>query len=602
MIKLADYVFQHLADVGVRHVFVMTGGGAMHLNDALGKEKRLTYICNHHEQACAMGAEGYARVAGKLAVVNVTTGPGGINALNGVFGAYTDSIPMLVISGQVKRETCMGSYPGMTLRQLGDQEVDIIRMAAGVTKYAVLVQDPTQIRYHLERAIHLAQSGRPGPTWLDIPVDVQAAQIDPAAQRAYDPAQDALPLDHKRLEMQCDQVLAKVAGAARPVCLVGSGVRLSKSEVLLEQAMRKLGIPVVGAWTGVDLLGDDDPLYCGRAGTIGDRAGNFVVQSSDVLLVLGSRLPIRQVGYDFKSFARHAFKIQVDVDPAELDKPYCKPDLGIACDLHEFLSTLDRRIKQPAPERHAKWLAWGKARIKRYPVLQARHTAPAKLLNPYHFVHTLFESFTKDEVIVCGNATASIVPMQAGRVQKGQCLFANAGSASMGYDLPAAIGAAIARGGKRVICFAGDGSLQLNIQELQTLVHYNLPVKLFVLNNGGYVSIRQSQKNFFGRLIGEGPKSGVTFPDLVKLAAAYGIPALRVDTQDFMSRIAPLLEQPGPVLFDVMLDPEHVFEPKSSSKQLPDGRIVSAPLEDLAPFLDRKELLENLLIPPLDNG
>jgi acetolactate synthase-1/2/3 large subunit len=247
-------------------------------------------------------------------------------------------------------------------------------------------------------------------------------------------------------------------------------------------------------------------------------------------------------------------------------------------------------------------LAWGKARIKRYPVLQARHTAPAKLLNPYHFVHTLFESFTKDEVIVCGNATASIVPMQAGRVQKGQRLFANAGSASMGYDLPAAIGAAIARGGKRVICFAGDGSLQLNIQELQTLVHYNLPVKLFVLNNGGYVSIRQSQKNFFGRLIGEGPKSGVTFPDLVKLAAAYGIPALRVDTQDFMSRIAPLLEQPGPVLFDVMLDPEHVFEPKSSSKQLPDGRIVSAPLEDLAPFLDRKELLENLLIPPLDNG
>lgn len=601
MIRLSDFIAKYLADYGVRHVFMLTGGGAMFLNNSFGKEKRIEVICNHHEQACSMAAEGYARVTGKVGVINVTTGPGGINALNGVYGAWTDSIPMLVISGQVKRETILSTYGIPGLRQLGDQEADIVPMAKVVTKYAVMVTDPATIRYHLEKALFLANSGRPGPCWLDIPVDVQSSLVDEGSLAPYDPKEDNPSYDLDSLPDLCRQVIARLQSSPRPVIMAGTGVRLAGALDVFDTVINKLGIPVTTAWTH-DLIASNDPLYCGRPGTIGGRAGNFTVQNAETLLVLGSRLNIRQVSFNWQAFARHAYKIQVDADAVELEKPTVKPDMAIHCDARLFLEELNRQIAKSDYDstRHTQWLNWCKERVTRYPAVLPKHRDAEGPLNPYHFVDVLFSRMEDDDVVVCGNGSACIIPFQVAQIKKGQRLFSNSGSASMGYDLPAAIGAAIAREGKRVICFAGDGSIQLNIQELQTVVHHRLPVKIFVLNNGGYLSIRQTQSNFFGELVGEGPASGVSFPDLVKLAEVYGIPARRISHLVSTKELDEVLSMPGPVLCDVILDPNQAFEPRLTSKQLPDGRIVSAPLEDMYPFLEREELLGNLLIPPMD--
>ena len=599
--KLSDYIVGRLADWGVRHIFLVTGGGAMHLNDSIGKEPRIQYVCNHHEQASAMAAEAYARISGQPGVVNVTTGPGGINALNGVFGAWTDSIPMLIVSGQVKRETCMRAQGITGLRQLGDQEADIIAMVANITKYAVLIDDPLSIRYHLERAWHLAQSGRPGPCWLDIPVDVQAAAIDPATLRGYDSAEDKdkqerVGGDSSRLNSDCREVLERIRNAKRPVILAGTGIRAAHAVAEFDDLLHRLGVPVTTAWTH-DLIASDDPLFCGRPGTIGDRAGNFTVQSADVLLILGSRLNIRQISYNWKSFAPRAFKIQVDIDDAEFHKPTVQPDLAIHCDLKQFLQELLRQCEADnyRPDAHAPWLAWCRERVQRYPVVQDRQRQPGPPLNPYFFVEQLSAKLADDDVIVCGNATSCIVPFQTVRLRKHQRLISNSGSASMGYDLPAAIGAAFARPGKRVICLAGDGSIQMNIQELQTVVHHHLPLKIFVLNNSGYLSMRMTQSGFFGRLTGESASSGASLPDMVKVACAYGIPSIRIDRQSQLAQIDLALAADGPSLIDVVLDPNQEFEPRSRARQLSDGRIVSPNLEDMYPFLDDTELLDNVL-------
>lgn len=593
MIKLSDYIVQSLADWGVRDIFMMTGGGAMHLNDSIGQEPRIRYICTHHEQVAAMAAEGYARISGVPGVVNVTTGPGGINALNGVFGAWTDSIAMLVISGQVKRQTCMATAGTIGLRQLGDQEVDIVAMARGITKYAVLIDDPATIRYHLERAWHLAKSGRPGPCWLDVPIDVQSAMIDPSALRAYDPQEDDIVSDPALIQQQCREVIDRISAAKRPVILTGTGVRLSGALSEFEQTIRKLQIPVTTAWTH-DLIDGDDELYAGRPGTIGDRAGNFSVQNADLVLVLGSRLNLRQVSYNWSSFAKNAFKIQVDVDSAEFAKPLVKPDLAIESDLRVFLGKLlETLVAQHYAPHHDSWIAWCRERVARYPVVQERQRQPGPPLNPYYFMELLSAMLAEDDVVICGNASACILPFQVMKIRKGQRLISNSGAASMGHDLPASIGAAVARGGKRVVCLAGDGSLQLNIQDLQTVKHHQLPIKIFVLNNGGYLSIRSTQKNFFGRLTGESPASGVSFPDYVKVANAYGIPSIRIDRVSDMDKVGAALESKGPVLIEVMLDPQQEFEPRSRSKVLPDGTIVSPPLEDMYPFLSPEEMAEN---------
>lgn len=596
MIKLSDYILARLKEWGAQHIFLVTGGGAMHLNDSIGTSG-LHYICTHHEQAAAMAAEGYARITNTPGLLNVTTGPGSINALNGVFGAWTDSIPMLIISGQVKRETCMRTYGITNMRQLGDQEVDIIRMVGGITKYSVWVNDPESIAYHLERAWYLAQHGRPGPCWLDIPVDVQSTLIGETSLKHYDPQEDALVWDEAKIAADVADVLARIKRSERPVIFAGTGVRLANALPEFEAVIRKLRIPVVTAWTH-DLIASDDELFCGRPGTIGERAGNFTVQNSDVLLVLGSRLNIRQTSYNWASFARFATKIQVDVDAAEFEKPMHKPDIAIHSDVKVFLKEMLRQIDTDAgtSPAHAKWLAWAVERKSKYPVVQEKQKTEGPPLNPYYFVDRLFGLLDEEDVVVCGNATACIVPYQAGKLKKGQRLISNSGSASMGYDLPASIGAAVAKG-SRVICLAGDGSLQMNVQELQTVVTHNLPIKIFVLNNGGYLSIRQTQNGFFqGRFIGTGATSGITFPDMIKVGAAYGIPSFSVEKLGDLEMVKEEIAKPGPTLFDVQFDVAQEFEPRLRSRILPDGKIQTPNLEDMYPFLSPEELASNMLV------
>ncbi len=597
--RVSEYVSQKLSELGVRHVFMLTGGGAMFLNYDIGSNPRIQTVFNHHEQACAMAAEGYARITGQPGVINVTTGPGGINALNGVYGAWTDSIPMLVISGQVKRETYIRTYDQPALRQLGDQEADIVSMARSVTKYAVTVTDPYQIRYHVEKAWYLACSGRPGPCWLDIPIDVQSSQVDASKLEGFVPP--SVPEGDGDLHEQVKHTLEKLKQAKRPVILAGTGVRLAGAVDVFGQVIHRLGIPVTTAWTH-DLIASDDPVFCGRPGTIGTRPGNFTVQNADVLLILGSRLNIRQVGYTWASFARGAQKIWVDIDPAELSKPTVKPDVPVVADAGAFLQEMlcQLEVMDWDAAHFSEWLAWCKERQVRYPAVLPRHRQFTGKINPYHFIDTLFSNLENEDVVVCGNGAATVVTFQAAQIKLGQRLWANSGSASMGYDLPAAIGAAFANHGRRVICLAGDGSLQLNIQELQTVAHYQLPLKILVLNNGGYLSIRQSQRGFFGGVVGESQASGVSFPNFIQLANAYGLPAVKLEGDDFLPDLRRVLEMPSPVLVEVVLDPDQGFEPRQSSRPLPDGRIVSAPLEDMFPFLAPDELAQNLFIPRWD--
>jgi len=593
--RVSDYIAQRLVDFGVRHVFMVTGGGAMFLNYSLGKHPQLRTTFNHHEQACAMAAEGYARITNQPSVINVTTGPGGINALNGVYGAYTDSIPMIVLSGQVKRETYIRTYDLPDLRQLGDQEVDIVSMVRGITKYAVTVTDPQTIRYHLEKAWWLAQSGRPGPCWLDIPIDVQSSQVDESGLEGF--ASESQPgNDSEKLRESVAQTVSKLKAARRPVILAGTGVRIAGAVDVFNRVVHQLGIPVTTGWTH-DIIASDDPVFVGRPGTIGTRPGNFAVQNSDVLLVIGNRLNIRQTGYAFKSFARAAYKIWVDVDEAELHRPTIQSNMPVVSDARAFLEEMERQLADWDSSRFKDWLVWCKERQVRYPAVLPKHREFHGMINPYHFMEVLFDNLDADDAVVTGNATACIISFQVGKIKLGQRLFSNSGSASMGYDLPASIGTAVARDGKRVICLAGDGSLQMNIQELQTVAQYGLPIKLFVLNNNGYLSIRTSQMGFFGDVVGESPESHVSFPNMEKLANTYGFPYRCLHEASFEESVREVLNLNGPVICEVMLDPTQGFEPRQSSRQLPDGRIVSAPLEDMFPFLEREELLDNLLIP-----
>jgi acetolactate synthase-1/2/3 large subunit len=598
---VATYLAQRLASAGSRHVFMVTGGGAMFLNDAFAHLPGLDPVCFHHEQAAAMAAEAYARIAEFPPVLNVTTGPGGINALNGVFGAWTDSVPMIVVSGQVKRATCLATAPVPGLRQLGDQEGEIVPMARGITKYAAVVKRAEDIAWHLDQALHQALTGRPGPVWLDIPIDVQSAAIDQAALRRWTPP----PVVSSSCLAAVAEIVQRLREAKRPVIMAGTGVRAARAVAGFESVIRRLGIPVTTAWTH-DLIASDDPLYCGRPGSIGTRAGNFAVQSADLLLVLGSRLNIRQVSYNWKAFAPRAFKVQVDIDAAELAKPTVKPDLPVQTDLKDFLAALDHALAgwMPPPAHHH-WLAWCRHRVIDYPVVQVHQREFKGGINPYHFIEELFARLDGDDIIACGNATATIVPFQAGSIKPGMRLFSNSGCASMGYDVPAAIGAwfgavAARDSQKRIICLAGDGSIMMNLQELQTIAYHRLPIKIFVLNNRGYLSIRSSQANFFGRLVGESPDNGVGFPDFVAVATAFGIPARRVASADFCTGIDEMLAAEGPQLCDVILDASQGFEPRMSSRKLPDGSIVTPPLEDMFPFLDRDELERNSW--PADDG
>ncbi len=602
--RLADYVAQTLVRHGIKHVFLVTGGGAMHLNDAIGRCDGLQYICCHHEQGCSIAAESYFRLTNRLAAVNVTTGPGGTNAITGVFGAHVDSLGMIVISGQVKRETMVRSS-GLPLRQLGDQEVDIVKMVEGITKYAVVVWEPETIRYHLEKALYLATHGRPGPTWIDIPVDVQGTQIDPDKLAGFDPAKEGPnPPDTTRLGDAIGVILQKIREAKRPVIYAGSGVRTSGKYDVFLQVLEKLGAPTVTAWNSNDLLWDEHPCYAGRPGSVGNRAGNFAVQNADFLLVLGCRLNIRLISYNWQNFARAAFKAIVDIDTLELQKPTVKPDLPVHADLADFLPRLLAAIPADEPARHTEWLAQCKTWLRRYPVTLPEYWKTTHRVNPYCFTDTLFEHLRENDVVVTGDGTTCVTAFQAAKIKRGQRVYHNSGSAPMGYDIPAALGAAIALGGKqRVVCLAGDGSAMMNLQELQTIRGLNLPVKIFLYNNLGYLSIRQTQANFFaGHIVGCGTDSGISFPDWTQVAAAFGFPFRRCSNHGEMERmVRETLEGDGPRFCELVLDLAQPFVPKLTSRKLESGRMISSPLEDMAPFLSREELRENMFIPLMED-
>lgn len=592
--KVSNYIAEFFVSKGVQHVFTVTGGGAMHLNDALGHHEKLQCVFNHHEQACAIGAEGYTRMTGKLSLVCVTSGPGGTNAITGVVGGWLDSIPMFVISGQVKRETTIHATD-LPLRQLGDQEYDIVHSVANMTKYAKIVLDPNDIAYHLEKAYYLCLTGRGGPVWLDIPLDVQAAIVETDKLRHFSP--DELSYQEQPIYDASDTalIMEKVKQAKRPVVLAGTGVRLSGAYDSFLQLIDRMQIPVVTAWNAHDLLEDEHPLFCGRPGTIGTRGGNFVVQNSDLLIVLGCRLNIRQISYNYKSFAPYAYKIIVDIDKAELYKPTIKADFPIWADFKDFVADcLKESWSNVHTDEHKQWLQWCRKVNQRYPVVLEEYYK-SSLLNPYVFMAEFFKGLKEDDKVVTGNGSACVISFQAAIIKKATRLFTNSGCAAMGYGFPAAIGAAVALNGERVICIDGDGSFQMNLQELQTVVYNRLNLKIVYLNNNGYHSIRQTQTNLFKGepLVGVCDGNGLSFPDMEKIAYAYGIPYIKVMTVEDIQSALDFMKEEGPAFVEVIVDPSQSFTPKLSSKVLPDGKIVSPEIDDMYPFLSREEYGEN---------
>ena len=596
--KVSDYISQFFVDHGIDTAFTVTGGGAMHLNDAFGHQKGMHCIYNHHEQASAIAAESYARIHNRPAALVVTTGPGGTNAITGVVGGWLDSIPMLVISGQVRYDTTARST-GLGIRSMGDQEFDITKAVACMTKYCEMVTDKNKIRYCLEKAFRLAMQGRPGPCWLDIPMNVQGGYIDTDDLYGYDGEGDET-LPPKVSDETADMIIDLISKAERPVFNAGNGIRIAGAFDVFRRVADKLNIPVVTGWDSIDLIEDEHPLYTGRAGIMGDRGGNFAVQNSDLLFSVGSRLSIRQVGYNYASWARKAKKIVVDVDSEELKKPTVNPDIPIWADAKDLLEAVERRLGGEKVFKGEAWLEQCRRWKADYPVVQPKHYEQTSPCNVYAFIKELSSRLNENQITVVGNGSACVVGSHAYVIKKGQRFIINSAIASMGYDLPAAIGACVADSSQDIINVTGDGSIQMNIQELQTIVQNRLPIKIFMINNGGYHSIRQSQMNFFGEpLVGVGYDSGdLSFPDMSKLVPAYGIPYFRCyENAKLGDAIEKTLGTPGYAFCEIFVDSQQKFEPKSATKRLEDGTLVSAPLEDLAPFLPKEELKKNMYIP-----
>ena len=674
-IKVSNYIAQKLVEAGISQVFTVTGGGAMHLNDALGHQPGLHSLYQHHEQACAMAAEAYARIHNKIGVLCVTTGPGGTNAITGVVGGWLDSIPMLVLSGQVRYDTT-ARWSGVGIRAMGDQEFDIVKAVACMTKYSEMVVDPLRIRYCLEKALYLAYSGRPGPCWLDIPLDVQGAYVDTEHLAGFDAAdyetggsgwavhavgvdhtsgtpvvagcpKDSLKaavlagsrgerpliveepphaidedyagkgecrqkLPHPVSEDTARRIIEKIGQAQRPVFNAGNGIRIAGAHEAFMKVAERLGIPVVTGWNSQDCIWDIHPLYVGRAGNMGDRPGNFAIQNSDLVFSVGSRLSIRQVGYNYETWAREAYVIFSDVDQEELKKPSVHADMRVHADARNLLETMLRVLEKEYTEKKTIFgggeglsgMTWNETcRMwkERYPVIQPEHCCPdhEKAANVYAFIKELSSRLKEGQITVVGNGSACVAGGHSYIIKKGQRFISNSAIAAMGYDLPAAIGA-WAAAKEEIILLTGDGSIQMNLQELQTIVHHKIPVKIFLINNGGYHSIRQTQRNFFGEpLVGIGIDShDLSFPDMEKLAAAYGLPyeAAR-HNEELAAAIERTLALTGPAICEAFVTTDQNFEPKSSAKRLPDGTMISPPLEDLSPFLPEEEMDEMMIIP-----
>lgn len=655
--KVSNYIAEKLLESGITDVFMITGGGAMHLDDALGHQEGLHCLFNHHEQACAMAAESYARIKGRVAAVCVTTGPGGINAMTGVAGGYMDSIPMFVLSGQVRYDTTARST-GLHLRAMGDQEFDITKSVSNMTKYCEMVIDPMRIRFCMEKALYLAYAGRPGPVWLDIPLNVQAAIVETDDLIGFDEedykaggtgwalaSASQIPEDSKgngeyreKLPPKVTRetakaVIDKVRAAKRPVINAGNGIRIGGAHEVFMRVAERLRIPVVTGADSIDCIYDAHPLYIGKGGNVGDRPGNFAIQNSDLVLSLGSRLSFRQVGYRFTTWAREAYVIVNDVDAEELKKPTLHVDMPVHADVKDLLTVMEEILaeedrteeagdeqmraeeagneqakteKSRTSESQAQWLTTCQGWKRDYPVVLRRHLEDGTdtEANVYAFAYEMSDRLSEGQIVVVGNGSANVVCGHANIMKKGQRFISNSGIASMGYGLPAAIGASVADPSQDVILVTGDGSIQMNIQELQTVVGRQLPIKIFIINNGGYHSIRQTQKNFFGEpLIGIGVDSGdLTFPSMEKLAWAYGFPYVSIhNNKEIGEKVEETLAIDGPVICEVYVTLDQNFEPKSAAKKLPDGTMVSPPLEDLSPFLPEEEMDRIMMIPRIRN-
>ncbi len=602
--KLSDYVMQFVARLGVKHVFLVTGGGAMHLNASLAQRADLEPVCNSHEQASAIAAENYAKATNNIGVALVTTGPGGTNAVTGVAGAWLDSTPMLVISGQVKRPDRMFAADGSPLgmRQLGVQEVDIVSIVKPITKYAVTVLDPRSIRFHLEKAVDIARSGRPGPVWIDIPLDVQAAPIDESTLPEYVAEPVTQPQGLPRLVRETIDALNR---AERPLILVGNGVRLARAEAEFREFFALTQIPVEATWCAADIVSSEEPLFVGRPGSLASRGANFALQNCDFLLSIGARLDFAITGYAPEKLARAAHKVMVDIDEAEIRKLAPHIDTPIVADAGEFLRQLLRQRDDIQPKERAPWKARCADWKTRYPVVLPEHRKPEGLVSVYHLAEAISQETEPDDLMISGNAGSAIeIFLFACPTRTGQRIFHMAGLGAMGCAVPASIGVCLAGGRRRTVCVDGDGGFQFNVQELATIRHLNLPVKFFVLNNDGYASIRASQANFFGApQVGCDERTGLMIPNLCKVAASYGITPMRIDSQvNLREQVRSVIATPGPVICDVHVIPDEPRGPRLSTMQRPDGSLVSKPLEDLWPFLDREEFLANMIVPPLEES
>lgn len=591
--RVADYVFEFIARQGVGHVFFLPGGGAMHLNNALFRQPQLQAISMLHEQGAAIAAEGYARTSGRFGACLVTSGPGATNAMTGLAGAWFESTPVMYLSGQVKRADLKGNSG---LRQLGTQELDIVSVVTPISKYAVCVLDPQQIRYELEKALCVMMSGRKGPVWIDIPLDVQATEIDPGQLAGYAPDQDAQPALPDAGTLR--DLAVRLQQAQRPVLLVGNGVHGAGAQEAMRALIERLGIPTMTTWIGADLLEYSHPLYFGRCGTVASRGANFTVQNADLVIAIGCRMDFSITGFDRAQFARAAEVVVVDIDPAEIAKLGDMPDQAFVCDAGDFIAGLMRNTEQktfdftPWRERCTDWK-------NRYPVVLPEYHDKQGFVNSYVFTEMLCDALLETDMIIPGSSGASIDTFWiSAKLKRGQRAVATGGLGSMGYGLPASIGGCIGSGGRRTISVDGDGGFVMNIQELEVVRRLQLPIKYFVLNNNGYASIRASQSGYFKQTIGCDPVSGLTLPDIGALAEAFGLPVLRVSEQSTLQDVInQALAMPGPVVCEVMVEPDQAIGPRITSRIGQNGQMVSSPLEDLFPFLDRDELKANMLIP-----
>lgn len=596
-IKLSDYVIQFISGIGVKHIFMVPGGGAMHLNNSIGENQNIEFVCNQHEQASAFAAETYSKISNNIGVAVVTTGPGATNAITGVVGAWLDSIPCIIISGQVKRSDLLGT---LGVRQNGVQEVDIIPMVKTITKYTLTILEPYSIRYHLEKAFFLAKSGRPGPVWIDIPLDIQASIIDTDLLNGFVPESNDDRI-HINVPSQVAETIKIINESKRPILLLGNGIRLSGAQKEVEKLIEFLQIPFLLTWPAMDMFADDHELLVGRPGPVAPRGANFALQNSDCLISIGARLDTVITGYAHDRFARAAKKVMVDIDQSEISKMQTKIDVKICSDAKEFLMEFLKQKDSVLHKNISEWRNKCKEWKYKYPIVLPEHKT-GNNISTYYLADILSNLATKDDLILPGSSGAAIeIFLLTFRVKKGQRVTITTALGAMGNGLPACIGGCLAGGRKRTICVDGDGGFQFNIQELETLARLQLPIKIFVVNNSGYSSIRTSQARYFGRLTGADSSSGLSLPDICKVAASYGLPTMKLENNDNLKeQIRYILEMPGPMICNVIAPPDEARMPSMMSMQKPDGSMISKPLEDLWPFLERDEFLSNMLIPPVE--